>query len=205
LNVNGHPVSVGSLAAAPPGDVRDPYLTHATAPTPVGDQPFDPVRKLGTVQAGDVLPFPDTVDGRLLRRVAGRAAFEAGGGIETDACLDLPGMSHFALISDDRAEGAVGPSGLGYFSAGIAFCFMTQLSRYMGAMGLDTGHLRLVQTCDYEVDAAGQGIAHPVETHLFFNGRADAETHEMLLRVAARTCYLHAALRSQLETKVTLS
>ena len=150
------------------------------------------------------MPFPDTVDGRLLRRVAGRAVFDSAGRIETDTCLDLPGMSHFSLTSDDHGSRAEAPSALSYFSAGIAFCFMTQLSRYMGAMGLDTGHLRLVQTCGFEVDAKGQGVAHPVDTHLFFNGRADSETHEMLMRVAARTCYLHAALRTPLETRIKL-
>ncbi|AKH98913.1 OsmC-like protein [Hoeflea sp. IMCC20628] len=202
LYVNGQRKPITTLVASDAPDASDPYLVHAKPPEPLNTHRFDPIVKPGVVQEGERDPFPDTVEGRLLRRVSGRAAFTPEGAVCSDTWLDMPGMSHFHLISDDRAAGNVAPSSLGYFAAGVAFCFMTQLSRYMTAMKLKTGSLRLVQYWPFEIDDEGRGIAHPVDTHLFLNGTADAETHEMLVRVAANTCYLHAALRAELPPRV---
>ncbi|HLA20936.1 MAG TPA: hypothetical protein VJZ74_05715, partial [Pseudolabrys sp.] len=53
---------------------------------------------------------------------------------------------------------------------------------------------------------AGQwcGGAEPVDTHLFLNGEADEDTCATLMTVAARTCYLHAALGATLPPEIVV-
>jgi uncharacterized OsmC-like protein len=94
-------------------------------------------------------------------------------------------------------------------AAGIAFCYMTQLSRYIENMKLAIDGVRLVQymPCELQGEAAAgtlRAIAHPVDTHLFLNGQAPDETHAKLQRIAATTCYLHATLAAALEPEITL-
>ena len=106
-------------------------------------------------------------------------------------------MSHFALRSDERVTGDEAPSGLALLSAGIAFCFMTQLSRYIEHMKFDIRGVRLVQFSPYALTSSGgavAGVVEPVDTHLFLSGHESDDTHEQLMHIAARTCYLHATL-----------
>jgi hypothetical protein len=46
--------------------------------------------------------------------------------------------------------------------------------------------------------------AEPIDTHLFFDGKEDAATDELLMQIAARTCYLHAILADALDPVVAL-
>ena len=113
----------------------------------------------------------------------------------------MPGSSHFLLASDAGETGAA-PSGLALLSAGIAFCYMTQLSRYIENMKMKIGGVRLVQFSPYR--AGTHAAADPVDTHLFLNGEAPDETHLQLLTIAARTCYLHAACKTPTEPNVRI-
>jgi uncharacterized OsmC-like protein len=89
-------------------------------------------------------------------------------------------------------------------AAGIAFCFMTQLSRYIEHMKLDINGVRLVQSVAFSTARETGGQAGPVHTHLFLNGRAEEELHENLMRIVARTCYLHVTLSAALEPDIIL-
>ena len=123
-----------------------------------------------------------------------------------DTWLGMPGVSHFVFRSDAGSAGA-GPSGLALLSAAIAFCYMTQLSRYIEHMKFNIHGVRLVQLTPFGIDGSGttaRGAAHPIDTHFFLNGDAPEETHGQLLRIAARTCYLHATAAGALEPVVTL-
>jgi hypothetical protein len=113
----------------------------------------------------------------------------------------MPGASHFRLVSDEGAVGAA-PCGLTLLSAGIAFCYMTQLSRYIENMKMNIHGVRLVQLSPYV--AGTNAAAEPVDTHLFLNGEAPEETHLQLLTIAARTCYLHAASRTATEPNLRI-
>jgi uncharacterized OsmC-like protein len=127
----------------------------------------------------------------------------------------MPGMSHFAMKSDERGATAgpdspdQGPSGLSLLSAGIAFCFMTQLSRYIEHMKFRIRQVRLVQFNPYTLqgsasDGSARGAIEPVDTHLFLHGEESDETHERLMKIAATTCYLHATLASALKPVVSI-
>jgi hypothetical protein len=113
----------------------------------------------------------------------------------------MPGTSHFRLVSDESGEAAA-PSGLALFSAGISFCYMTQLARYIESMKMNIRAVRLVQMSPY-VAGAHAGV-EPIDTHLFLNGEAPDETHLQLLTIAARTCYLHAAAKTPTEPKLRI-
>ena len=63
---------------------------------------------------------------------------------EVDTCLGMPGTSHFRLIGDEGSSDAA-PCGLALLSAGAAFCYMTQLSRYIETMKMRIRGVRLVQ------------------------------------------------------------
>ncbi|MBN8920766.1 MAG: hypothetical protein J0H62_08835, partial [Rhizobiales bacterium] len=85
------------------------------------------------------------------------------------------GDNTFALYINGRrrtvaagGKAAAAPSGLALLSAGISFCYMTQLSRYIENMKFDIGGVRLVQFNPFR--AAAKAEALPIDTHLFLNG-----------------------------------
>ena len=204
IYVNGRRREVRTMTASTAADAADPYVTHAKPPSPAGEG--DLIAKTGQEREGDVAPAPAGTTTRIIRIVKGISSLaDSGGATETDTWLELPGMSHFALRSDESPDRAGAPSGLALLSAGIVFCFMTQLDRYIEHMKFGISGVRLVQTSPYSTALQGGSLvggAEPVDTHLFLNGQEDDETYETLMRIAARTCYLHATLASALEPEI---
>jgi hypothetical protein len=86
------------------------------------------------VEQGTPEPASPTVTNKLIRNVHGEGKPLGRDGMsEVDTWLGMPGTSHFRLVSDEGA-GDAAPCGLALLSAGIAFCYMTQLSRYIENM-----------------------------------------------------------------------
>jgi uncharacterized OsmC-like protein len=216
IYVNGRRRPVSALPASPAADAPDPYLVHAKPPRPVaGPDPLQPlILRTGVQRAGVSQPAQASPTGRVLRLIVGNShLLDGAGATETDTYLELPGASHFALRTDERpgtgAAGDQGPCGLSLLSAGIVFCYMTQLSRYIENMKLDIRGVRIVQYTPFALDGsltAGTlaGRALPVDTHLFLNGGAADEVFERLQKIAAVTCYLHATLAAPLPPEVTI-
>lgn len=210
LYPNGRRRSIDELAASEAGNAADPYITYSSAPKPLPEwaDNHSLIRKTGEVAEGEITPAPASTDTRILRNIHGRSTLlDSAGVVETDTVLGLPGMSHFAIKSDERLSGDVAPCGLSLQAAGIAFCFMTQLGRYIEHMKFDIEGIRMVQYSPYAIDRDGSatiGIAEPVDTHLFLNGRAEEEDFAKLMHIAARTCYLHACLGTALEPNLTI-
>lgn len=202
LYINGRRRRVGGVAECTGDDAVDPYRVHGTAPRPLEQAVADLVTKL---PPGTFRPNPSASarpKAQLAWNVFGQGMLHSDGMYETDTWLDLPNSSHFRICTDESGADR-GPSGLALVSAAIAFCYMTQLSRYIDGMKMNIGHVRLVQTNAWH--AASTSRAGPIETHLFLNGEAPEETHQRLLTIAARTCYLHAAARSALEPLVKVT
>ena len=206
IYVNGRRRQVQTMTASAAADAPDPYVTYSEPPSPAGGEAPDLIAKTGQEREGDVAPAPAGTTSRIIRIVKGVSSLaDPGGATETDTWLELPGMSHFALRSDESPDRAGAPSGLALLSAGIVFCFMTQLDRYIEHMKFQISGVRIVQTSPYSTalrDGRLVGGAGPVDTHLFLNGQEDDETYETLMRIAARTCYLHATLASALEPEI---
>lgn len=218
IYVNGRRREVTTMKNSPSPDAADPLKTYSAAPSPLAaasDFP-DLVHKTGVRREGTVTPAPAGTTTRIVRTIDGACRLlDPAGVTETDTVLGLPGMNHFAIRSDERGAtgGATapdqGPAGLTLLSAGIAFCYMTQLSRYIEHMKFKIRQVRLVQFSPYTLqgsatDGSVRGGIEPVDTHLFLHGDESNETHERLLKIAATTCYLHATLCSALEPEVSI-
>lgn len=210
LYCNGRRRSIDALAASAASNAADPYITYSSAPKPLPEWADDNslIRKTGQVADGEITPAPTGTKTRIIRNIRGQSTLaDKAGVVETDTVLGLPGMSHFAIRSDERMTGDAAPCGLSLQAAGIAFCYMTQLGRYIEHMKLDIEGIRMVQYSPYAIERGESGpigIAEPVDTHLFLNGRADEEVFANLMHIGARTCYLHACLGSALEPNLSI-
>jgi len=203
LYVNGRRRQVDGVVNSPSTEVDDPYRVHARAPRPIDANPRrDLIEKTGRVEQGTPQPAAATVTNKLIRNVLGEGKSLGHDGLyEVDTWLGMPGASHFRLMSDE-GHSDTAPCGLALLSAGVAFCYMTQLSRYIENMKMKISGVRLVQFNPY---AAGPtAAAEPIDTYLFLNGEAPEEMHLRLLTIAARTCYLHAASKTATEPNLRI-
>ena len=206
IYVNGKRRAVTTLPDAGGDDAPDPLKTYASVPAPHAGTPTLPNLILKTGQKRDGTPTltapAATPDQRIVREVAGVCAARPDGATTTDVALQLPGMSYFAIQSDESAADRA-PSGLALLSAGIAFCYMTQLSRYIDYLKYKIRHVRLVQYNPYTIEGSAGGV-EPVATHLFLHGDESDETHEKFMRISAVTCFLHATLKAALTPEITV-
>ena len=162
LNHNGAQLPVTRVAAASRPQVVDPAPLFTTA-RPAEESNFaddiierlDNVsslggEKLGTERSGAV-GFGDEQKRRVHVRGVGILREDGVKSIRV-ACFQPVG-SVFRCLSDDSA--AVGgqeraPSGLAYVSAGISFCFMTQLGRYAHVAKHDMQSYQIVQKHQFQ-------------------------------------------------------
>ena len=204
LYVNGRRKNPTTLPPSGAGNATDPFIKYATLPRPLpgSSDPSGLVVKTGEKQPGEPVAAP--VAGKVIREVAGRGELIEPGGIYcTKVALNLPGSTVYEFTTDETGA-ATAPTGLALAAAGIAFCYITQISRYIEHMKLAVDGIRLVQTSPFAITAAGRGSASPCDTHLFLNGQTDDDTFEMLQRVAANTCYLHQTMIHQPTLRIGL-
>ncbi len=112
--------------------------------------------------------------------------------------------SVFRFLSDEsRAAGGRerAPDGLAYVSAGIAFCFMTQLGRYAGIVKKDLAEYGIVQDTAFDLNSAK---AIPVDTHTFLRTSEDDETARQYVDMGERTCFLHGACRTSNKSRIKI-
>jgi hypothetical protein len=205
LYVNGRRRQVTTLPASDPGSVAtDPYVKYTTLPAPLANAGTraDVIAKAPDKQPGEPIVAP--VEGKVIREVSGRGELVDPAGIyRSKVGLNLPASSMFTFTSDETAADTA-PSGLALATAGIAYCYITQICRYIEHQKLPIRAVRLVQTSPYGVDADGRGVAKPCDTHLFMSGEATEEAFETLQRVAANTCYLHQTMIGSPRLMVTV-
>jgi len=211
LYVNGRRRQVTSLPPSHAPDAADPFVTYRKPPAPLDGAAAarDLVAKTGQTTQGDFVYQAVETKGRVVIDVWGNCRLlDPAGVTETVVRLGFPRTSHFAIHSDERAGADSAPCGLALTSAGIVFCYITQLLRYIEHQKLNIRGVRVVQTSPYGLagsPAGGwTGSAEPVDTHLFLNGDASEDAYEKLMTVAARTCYLHAALGATLPPEITI-
>ena len=203
LIINGRRRSVAGVPNSPAADAGDPYRVYTNAPRPLDPSARrDLIEKTGRLEQGTSEAAPATVTNKLIRNIFGDGKSVGPDGLyQVDTFLGVPGASHFKLLSDEGDTDSA-PCGLTLLSAGIAFCYMTQLSRYIENMKMNIHGVRLVQFNSYV--AGPKAAVEPIDTHLFLNGEAPEETHLQLLTIAARTCYLHAASKTPVEPKLRI-
>ncbi|MEY2622178.1 MAG: hypothetical protein RIT26_1998 [Pseudomonadota bacterium] len=203
LYANGRRVQLRELRPSQM-DARDPFKVWAQLPTPLaGDQSWpDIVSKAPPVPVKNPTQASGWETGRVDIPIHGQCAIEGGRGRSLTWANRLGG-SAFAIVSDDRADGDQAPSALAHAFAGIAFCFMTQLLRYVAHHEMKVRALRLVQYSPCRIES-GLAQAMPLDTHVFVHTEESDEVMERLVQMSARTCYLHAALGATLAPEIGL-
>ena len=202
IYVNGRRRDVTTMTPSTAPDATDPFRTYSKPPAPLAgsDEIGDIIWKTGEIRDGIVEKAPSGTTGKIIRNIIGHGALlDPAGVTETDSTLEMPGVSHFKFKTDERPDAEQAPSGLGLASAGIVFCYMTQIARFIEHRKYNIRGVRLVQYTPYSLsgsiaDGTWTGTQEPVDTHLFLSGDESDETHEQLMRIGAAMCYLHASL-----------
>ncbi|MFZ9313678.1 MAG: hypothetical protein ACO24G_00325 [Burkholderiaceae bacterium] len=211
IYVNGIRRAVTGVTSSASADARDPLKTQGGPPRPLADGRDLP----GLIQkTSDYLPPSDAMPSASSKyglEVLGRSELTLGTGqASARTTLKAPPGSEFGFQSQEGQLSNPGaPSGLALLSAGIAFCYMTQLLRYSEYLKYKVRAIRMVQFNPFErfVDPHGHLVARalPVDTHLFLHGEESDDVMQKLLAMGANTCYLHAALKAALSPRVTLT
>jgi hypothetical protein len=124
-----------------------------------------------------------------------------------------PHGSIFHFLSEEGAEnGGKGraPDAASYISAGIGFCFMTQLGRYAKIVKKDLQAYRIIQDTHFSLGGASGGTgkpghADPVETHVYVESGEEDGFARTLLDMSEQTCFLHAFCKADLKARVRIS
>jgi uncharacterized OsmC-like protein len=219
MDHNGRRVPVPAVAAPRDSSAGDPAaLFRVARPVERSDCAddillrLDAVRSLGGETIGEAQGSAVGLQDEQQRqvRVRGIGRLRPDGLKELRVACLQPAGSVFRLLSDDSAAAGGrerAPSGLAYLSAGIAFCFMTQLGRYAQVARYDIDCCRIVQDTNFSLPAAlsGSGAAStaaPVDTSVFIDSPEEESRILTLLKMGEQTCYLHAACRSGLKTRI---
>jgi hypothetical protein len=209
LEVNGRAIPVAGVAACTSDHHADPSAEFdAVVPAPPESFLPDIITKQTTAEAvhgveGGVGSSLHAEQKRTLH-VHTEAWIRADGLREAEVRLFKPIGSSFRFLSDETSQAA--PPSLGYLSAGVGFCYMTQLGRYAKIVKQDLGSYRIVQDNVFRPGrAAARAEARPVDTHLFVTLSDTDEGAQRLLRMGEQTCFLHAAMRSSNRSKLSAS
>jgi len=133
--------------------------------------------------------------------------------METTIHLYKPIGSSFRFVCDETESNggkALAPPPLAYMSAGVGFCFMTQLGRYATIAKHKLDAYRIAQHTVFPftgslADGTRRGTISPVDTQVFLDADyADESDAPKLVDMGQQTCFLHAAMRGEHESVVTV-
>lgn len=144
--------------------------------------------------------------------IRGICTLRADGVKQIEQQLFNPHGSIFRFLSDEAPENGgqgLAPDACTYISAGIAFCFMTQIGRYARIAKKDLREYRIVQDTHFSLGGASGGTgktgeADPVETHVELTTGENDEFAQTALDMSEQTCFLHALCRAELKTKIRI-
>ena len=210
LAVNHRQTSTQRVAQAGHPPVAAPENFDALSPPPEARFAADIIRKL---QAAEVVRGVEGGAGSSLAaeqnrtlHVRGAASVREDGLLEVRTQLLKPIGSVFRFLAEDGARSGAperAPSALAYLSAGIAFCYMTQLGRYAHIVKKPLDDYRLVQ--DTWFSRAGEPAAKPVRTHVFLRTGEGDDYGRALVDMGEQTCFLHAACRTVVARNVRVN
>jgi hypothetical protein len=208
LYVNGRRTPVVRVASSQEKDEQDPFRAHRAPPAPLAgaDTLADVIERLPPDPAeGPAGPLP--AEGRVPIFIRGAAVLEDPAGVVATTVIPTSPGARFRLRCDERPGAQQAPSGLACAAAGIAFCYMTQFTRFIEYRHHKVRAIRFVQTLPFTLagdarDGTLRGGVEPVDTHVFLHAEEPDAVLQGLLEVAENTCYLHAALRSVLQGRV---
>lgn len=113
--------------------------------------------------------------------------------------LFRPIGSIFQFLGDPAGDRA--PPPLAFLSAGIAFCYLTQLGRFAHIAKQRLERYALVQdTC-----FGGEAGARPVESHVHIVSDESVDDIRRLVDMGEQTCFLHGACRTALKPRLRIA
>lgn len=206
LHANGRPVQVEGVEPSASPAPGDPFLKYREMPAATGEafsgaiyakRPADP--------AADTLVLSNDSNAAIQWHIHAVATYDFDDDtVSVDVGFpEVTGSSRWTVQADPLGRAA--PSPLALFSVGTAFCYHTQLCRYIEVRNLPVTSARIVQESRFALAGAQDevlGQADPLDTHLFTNGRASEEETAKLLTQAERTCYAHRALATAISQDV---
>ncbi len=217
LTVNGQRVPTGRVVAYAGDAPADPAAVFDTASPLQQDYVSDIIQKLESAKtligveggAGTSL----AAEQKRELQVRGVCRLRPDGLKEISVQLLKPIGSVFRFLSDDSAlvgGQARAPAGLAYLSAGIAFCYLTQLGRYTHIVKKQLDGYRIVQDTRFSLPGASgasggtgkAGQAEAVVTHVYLDTSEGDDFARTLVDMGEQTCFLHAACRSVVKTKI---
>tara|TARA_R110002049_G_scaffold27321_4_gene94475 strand:- start:15001 stop:15564 length:564 start_codon:yes stop_codon:yes gene_type:complete len=116
--------------------------------------------------------------------------------------IDQPKGSTFQIICDEGpylGGDDSAPPPLAYYSASIAFCLLTQLSRYATVRKLNIHSMKLSQETRFAMEGSvvkgtltGRGVE--VVTHLDIESDEPEETIRQMIEVGKNSCFIHQSI-----------
>ena len=209
LSHNGNSIDAGEITTSSNPLAAEP-TPHLDAARPLAKEGYerDIIQKtnsaetLFNVEGGAGSSLKATQKRTL--HVRGVVTLRPDGLMECNVQLFKPLGSNFRFIGDDGGTGRA-PDSLSYLSAGVGFCFMTQIGRYAHIVKQDLKGYSVVQDTAFEI-GADHSVAFPVDTHTYLEtgaGEGDDAAQRNLF-MSERTCFLHAAMRGSTQTKITV-
>lgn len=135
--------------------------------------------------------------------VHGEAKWTSDMQMQTTIQLLKPLGSFFSFHCDEISErggGETAPPPLAYLSAGVGFCFMTQVGRYAQITHQSMNTYQIIQDNVFVQDGSftddsRRAYALPMNTRLYIEADEMDEIAQKTLYMSERTCFLHAAMR----------
>lgn len=216
LSHNGVAVSCGRVATVPGGAV--PAMSDQTfdsAAAAPGDWSQLILKNGPSPRTEETTGFAGSSlaehQNRILH-IRGICTLRPGGGKQVEQQLFNPHGSIFHYLCDEATENGgrgIAPDASTYISAGIAFCFMTQLGRYAKITKKDLSDYRIAQDTHFSAGGASGGTgmageADPVETHVHLKTDEPDEFPKAAVDMAEQTCFLHALCRTRLKVRIRI-
>ena len=214
LTSHGKRIPAGSVHESPEPAPADPH--------PFTESPLPDAERFGealVVKVIDVEEKPPDA-GVGLQESQKRAlhlhavgSWRADGVKVIDVEVIRPTGSTFRILSDEPPDaGGKGraPDALALVSAGLGFCFMTQIGRFAKIAKHSLGEYRISQDTRFSVgDVASDppvgGRAAAPLTHVYLEPDSDDAFAQRALAMSEQTCFLHALCRTELRPKVRVA
>lgn len=212
--LNGRPLSVPQVRPSPGPLGEDPEPLFAQiSPGPPADYAQDIITKVESAspQFGVEGGAGSSLQADQKRTLHVRGVLTIGDdGLHSIAIrLFKPIGSGFRILSAGAVDAcaARAPCGLSLLSAGIAFCYLTQLGRYAHIVKQHLDAYRIIQETAFRLHAVEDGDAasvHPVDTHVFVRSPESSVAIARAIAMGEQTCFLHANLRGAHEARVSV-